>query len=74
MHTSLYVSQELLLRFIIFFMLLQGVPTIPATKESKVFDACIAPIAPAIFEENEKSKDVVQGNTEIKKIDLNVKT
>lgn len=67
------MSQELLLHFIISFILLQGVSTTPVTKESKVFDECIVPIGSAIFQENEKSKDV-QGNTEIKKTDLNAKS
>jgi len=51
--------------------LLQGVSTIPVTKESKEFDKCIVSIAPAIFHENEK--DVVQDNTRNRKTDLNAK-
>ncbi|XP_011640321.2 testis-specific serine/threonine-protein kinase 4-like [Pogonomyrmex barbatus] len=48
--------------------------TMPATKESKIFDECIVSITPAIFQENEKSEDIaVQDNTEIKKTDLNIK-
>ncbi|XP_024893543.1 testis-specific serine/threonine-protein kinase 4-like, partial [Temnothorax curvispinosus] len=48
--------------------------TIPATKESKVFDECVVSIDPAIFQGNERSKDVVdEDNTGIKKTDLNAK-
>ncbi|XP_071553136.1 testis-specific serine/threonine-protein kinase 3 [Temnothorax nylanderi] len=48
--------------------------TIPATKESKVFDECVVSINPAIFQGNERSKDVVdEDNTGIKKTDLNAK-
>ncbi|KYN19481.1 PREDICTED: testis-specific serine/threonine-protein kinase 3-like [Trachymyrmex cornetzi] len=46
-------------------------PTISATKESKIFDKCIVPIGPAIFQGNEKSNEVIQ---ESKRTDLNAKS
>ncbi|XP_011696629.1 PREDICTED: testis-specific serine/threonine-protein kinase 4-like [Wasmannia auropunctata] len=46
-------------------------PTTPATKKSE--DECAVTVTPATFQENEKSKDAIQDNTENRKTDLNAK-
>jgi len=53
---------------------MQGIlPAMPAIKESKTFDDHLMSIVPAIAEGNvnDRSKNGVENNAEIKKIDVN---